>query len=115
MRLVCSHNTNPTTDPTRGAVQTFWRWSDEQFDRLCALTRDVDCVELKLTVPEPAHAATCTALGAAFTNARASRYARPRGVASGAKPVPHAGFGEEVLGAGRVVFEFAAQLGHVLA
>ncbi len=34
---------------------------------------------------------------------------------SGLKSVSHAGFGEQVLGAGGVVFEFAAQLGHVLA
>jgi hypothetical protein len=37
--------------------------SDEQLQKLVALTKDVDSIELKLTVPEPAQMSTARALG----------------------------------------------------
>jgi hypothetical protein len=48
--------TDTPTGPFRGL-------SDEQLQEVLALTKDVDSVELKLTVPEPAQLTTARALG----------------------------------------------------
>ena len=51
-----STTTETSTGPFRGL-------SDEQLKEVLALTKDVDSVELKLTVPEPAQLTTARALG----------------------------------------------------
>jgi hypothetical protein len=53
-------------DPVLAAARDFWQLPDDELDRLLSLCRAADRVELKLTVPEPAHDATCAALGVDF-------------------------------------------------
>ncbi len=49
--------------PIPADARTFWRLPPRKLDRLLALTRQADRVELKLVVPPEAHAATCASLG----------------------------------------------------
>jgi len=60
------------SDPVLAAARDFWQLPDDELDQLLTLSRAADRVELKLTVPEPAHDATCAALGVDF--ARVSAY-----------------------------------------
>jgi hypothetical protein len=60
-------------DPALAAAQDFWQLPDDELDRLLSLSREADRVELKLTVPESAHGATCAALGVDFARACAHR------------------------------------------
>lgn len=60
-------------DPVLAAARDFWQLPDDELDRLLDLSRAADRVELKLTVPESAHDATCSALGADFARAPAYR------------------------------------------
>jgi len=59
--------TDAVTDTGAGPIlkdaQRFWRLPPQQLYRLLALTRQVDCVELKLVVPEAAHESACSSLG----------------------------------------------------
>lgn len=48
------------------AAQDFWQLPATELAELLTLSRAADRVELKLTVPVPAHAATCAALGVDF-------------------------------------------------
>lgn len=54
------------SDPVLAAARDFWQLPDDELDQLLTLSREADRVELKLTVPEPVHDATCAALGADF-------------------------------------------------
>jgi hypothetical protein len=58
---------------TLTAAQDFWQLPDDELDQLLTLSREADRVELKLTVPEPAHDATCAALGVDFAHVSAYR------------------------------------------
>jgi hypothetical protein len=60
-------------DPVLAAARDFWQLPDDELDRLLALSVEADRVELKLTVPEPAHDATCAALGVDFARVCARR------------------------------------------
>jgi hypothetical protein len=55
------------------AARDFWQLPDDELDQLLALSREADRVELKLTVPQPAHDATCAALGVDFDRVAAAR------------------------------------------
>jgi hypothetical protein len=55
------------------AAQDFWQLPDDELDQMLALSREADRVELKLTVPGPAHDATCAALGVDFAHVSAHR------------------------------------------
>jgi hypothetical protein len=61
------------SDPVLAAARDFWQLPDDELDRLLSLSREADQVELKLTVPEPAHDATCAALGVDFARVCAHR------------------------------------------
>ncbi|MBL7499561.1 adenylate cyclase [Frankia sp. CNm7] len=50
-------------------ARRFWRLPEHELDDLVALARQVDRVELKLTVPGPAHEAVRAALGLKFPRA----------------------------------------------
>ena len=60
-------------DLVLAAARDFWQLPDDELDLLLTLSRAADRVELKLTVPEPAHDATCAALGVDFARAPAYR------------------------------------------
>jgi hypothetical protein len=60
-------------DPVRVAAQEFWQLPDDELDRLLALTRQVDRVQLKHLVPECSQNATCAAFGVDFASARTRR------------------------------------------
>lgn len=51
------------------AAREFWQLPPAELDRLLALSGQVDHVEVKLVVPETAHASTCAALGVDLTRA----------------------------------------------
>ena len=55
------------------AAQDFWQLPDDELEQLLALSHEADRVELKFTVPAPAHDATCAALGVDFTRGSAYR------------------------------------------
>lgn len=61
------------SDPVLAAARDFWQLPDDELDRLLMLSREADRVELKLTVPESAHDATCAALGVDFGRVAAYR------------------------------------------
>ena len=63
----------PRSDPALAAARDFWQLPDDELDQLLALSVEADRVELKLTVPEPAHDATCAALGVDFARVRTRR------------------------------------------
>jgi hypothetical protein len=61
------------SDPALAAARNFWQLPDDELDRLLTLSVAADRVELKLTVPESAHDATCAALGVDFARGSAHR------------------------------------------
>ena len=65
--------TTRQSDPGLAAARDFWQLPDDELDRLLSLSRQADRVELKLTVPELAHDATCAALGVDFARVCAHR------------------------------------------
>jgi hypothetical protein len=60
-------------DPVLAAARDFWQLPDDELDQLLMLSREADRVELKLTVPESAHDATCAALGVDFAGVPADQ------------------------------------------
>jgi hypothetical protein len=60
-------------DPVLAAARDFWQLPDDELDQLLMLSHEADRVELKLTVPEPAHDATCAALGVDFARVPADQ------------------------------------------
>ena len=60
-------------DPVLAAARDFWQLPDDELDRLLLLSREADRIELKLTVPESAHDATCAALGVDFAGVPADQ------------------------------------------
>jgi len=50
-------------------ARRFWRLPEHELDELVVLARQVDRVELKLTLPPPTHEQACTALGVRFRQA----------------------------------------------
>ncbi len=71
--LVRREATTRQSDPVLAAARAFWQLPDNELDRLLSLSREADQVELKVTVPEPAHDAICAALGVDFARVRAHR------------------------------------------
>lgn len=61
------------SDPALAAARNFWQLPDDELDQLLTLSVEADRVELKLTVPELAHDATCAALGVDFARGSAHR------------------------------------------
>ena len=61
------------SDPALAAARNFWQLPDDELDQLLTLSVEADRVELKLTVPEAAHDATCAALGVDFARGSAHR------------------------------------------
>jgi hypothetical protein len=68
--VICAAATR-RSNPLLAAARDFWQLPDDELDRLLTLSRAADRVELKLTVPEPAHDATCAALGVDFARVSA--------------------------------------------
>ena len=60
-------------DRVLAAARNFWQLPDDELDQLLTLSVGADRVELKLTVPEPAHDATCAALGVDFARGSGRR------------------------------------------
>lgn len=58
-------------DPALSGAQEFWQLGEDEFERLLALTRQADSVELKFIVPESAHDEFRRALGIDFDQVRA--------------------------------------------
>lgn len=69
MHLVIDPATKENAGPALTGAQQFWRLPSHQLDRLLALTRRADGIELKLVVPPAAHRATCESLGVDFAEA----------------------------------------------
>ena len=63
MHVVTDPAAKPGAGPMLTDARTFWQLPPHMLDRLLALTRQVDHVELKFVVPEEAHASTCASLG----------------------------------------------------
>ena len=61
------------SDPALAAARDFWQLPDDELDQLLTLSCEADRVELKFTVRESAHEATCAALGVDFARVRAHR------------------------------------------
>lgn len=60
-------------DRVLAAARDFWQMPDDELEELLKLSGEADRVELKLIVPEPAHDATCAALGVDFARVPAHR------------------------------------------
>jgi hypothetical protein len=63
MQLSTDITGRPGAGPVLRDAQTFWRLPPHRLDKLLALTRQADRVELKLVVPAAAHRSTCASLG----------------------------------------------------
>ena len=61
------------SDAMLAAARDFWQLPDDELDQLLTVSRAADRMELKLTVPEAAHDATCAALGVDFARFPAYR------------------------------------------
>ena len=55
------------------AAQQFWRLAPRELDRLLALTRQADRIELKIVVPPAAHRSTYEALGVDLSRAQSRK------------------------------------------
>jgi hypothetical protein len=66
MRRMTDPATTARSGPILTDAQRFWRLPPDKLDRMLALTRQADRMELKLVVPPAAHRSTCESLGVDF-------------------------------------------------
>src|SRR3954454_12192152 len=71
MSLMTDTVTGTGAGPILKDAQRFWRLPPRELDRLLALTRQADSVELKLVVPQVAHESACASLGVDLSKVRA--------------------------------------------